>query len=74
MAIYHLNTRIIARSKGHSAVAAAAYRARMALVDERTGRKWDYSRKQEDILFEGIYAPQGAPEWSRDRGQLWNQA
>jgi hypothetical protein len=72
VAIYHLNTRIVSRSKGQSSVAAAAYRARMALIDERTGKKWDYGRRGADVLFEGIFAPKNAPEWMNDRGQLWN--
>ena len=38
MAIYHFNTRTHSRKKGHSAVAAAAYRSGQVLYDERTGR------------------------------------
>ena len=37
MAIYHFNTRTHSRAKGHSAVAAAAYRSGQVLYDERTG-------------------------------------
>ncbi len=72
MAIYHLTTKIVARSKGHSAVAAAAYRARMEITNERTGEVWNYSRKSGDVLFTGIYLPKDAPEWMQDRAQLWN--
>src|SRR5271156_660649 len=45
MAIYHLAAQEFSRGAGDSAVHAAAYRARCALVDERTGLKHDYSRK-----------------------------
>lgn len=72
MAIYHLNASIHSRGQGHSAVNGAAYLARGALIDERTGMRHDYSSKAHECLFEGIYAPKGAPEWARSRSQLWN--
>jgi MobA/MobL family len=72
MAIYHLSAQVISRGYGHSAVHAAAYRARADLTDERTGLRHDYSRKAGELLFEGIYAPKDAPEWAHDRAQLWN--
>lgn len=72
MAIYHLSAKVITRGAGHSAVHAAAYRARADLTDERTGLKHDYSRKSGDVLFSGIYAPKDAPGWAHDRAQLWN--
>jgi MobA/MobL family len=72
MAIYHLSAQVISRGAGHSSVHAAAYRARCDLTDERTGLKHDYSRKSGELLFAGIYAPKDAPEWTRDRAQLWN--
>ena len=37
MAIYHARVRTFSRAKGHSSVAAAAYRAGLLLVDEKTG-------------------------------------
>jgi len=42
MAIYHLHGKAVCRSKGHSAVAAAAYRAGEKLLDERRGCVHDY--------------------------------
>ena len=72
MAIYHLSVKIHSRSTGASAVARAAYRAREKLVDERTGESHDYSRR-EDLDGAEILDPREAPEWARDRGQLWNQ-
>lgn len=38
MAIYHLQAKVIQRSKGRSVVAAAAYRAAEALYDAELGR------------------------------------
>ena len=47
MAIYHLSVKIHSRSTGASAVAAAAYRSGMTLVDARTGEEHDYSRRSD---------------------------
>ena len=52
-----------------SAVAAASYRSGEILQQGDTTH--DYSRK-ENVLWSGIMAPEGAPAWARDRGQLWN--
>ena len=71
MAIYHLHVKVHSRSTGASAVARAAYRAREALVDERTGERHDYSRRS-DLDHAEIFAPEDAPDWVRDRSKLWN--
>lgn len=85
MAIYHLRAKIISRSKGqstvagaayrsggHSATHAAAYRSGEKLKDERTGRTFDYGRKQ-GIVHTEILAPQNAQNWVYNRSSLWNQ-
>ncbi len=73
MAIYHLSARIVSRAKGQSAVHKAAYNARTQLRDEREGRtSRDYSAEG-GLLFSGIFAPKGAPDWVQDREQLWNR-
>jgi len=61
----------MSRGKGHSAVAGAAYRAGVSLVDERTGEVHDYSRKG-GVLSAEIVTPDGVPV--PDRGELWNKA
>jgi len=71
VALYHLSAKAISRGSGQSAVAAAAYRSGSELVDERTGQVCDYTRKQAVIHTE-IMAPDNAPDWMRDRSQLWN--
>lgn len=73
MATYHLRAKIVSRGKGQSAIAAAAYRSGKALTDERTGEVKDFSRR-DHVAFEGIFAPAHAPDWARDRQQLWNRA
>ena len=45
MALFYFNAKLLSRSAGHNAVAAAAYRSGSELVDERTGLVHDYTRK-----------------------------
>jgi hypothetical protein len=71
MAIYHLCAKVIARSSGRSATAAAAYRAGEKIHDNRTGQTYDYTRKKE-VSYRRIFAPPNAPQWMKDREQLWN--
>lgn len=60
------------RSKGHSATAAAAYRACERIVDERTGEIHDYRRKGGLVVAE-LFTPPGV-SWSGSRADLWNAA
>lgn len=71
MADYHLSAKIIRRSSGRSATAAAAYRAAERIFDRRTGIEHDYSRKQGVVRSE-VLLPRDAPEPYRDRSELWN--
>lgn len=73
MAIFHLSTKPVSRSAGRSAVAAAAYRTRSVLLDERQGILHDYTRRT-GVLFAEIVLPVGVDEadWTRER--LWNEA
>jgi hypothetical protein len=43
---YSFNCKMVQRSRGQSAVAAAAYQAGEKLRDERTGRKYQYHKKK----------------------------
>ncbi|WP_415289341.1 Ti-type conjugative transfer relaxase TraA [Brevundimonas sp. S1H14] len=72
MAIYHFSAKIISRSTGRSAVAAAAYRSASRLFDERTEQPFDYSRKS-GVLHSEILLPDGAPERWFERQALWNE-
>lgn len=71
MAIYHLSMQIISRSKGQSAVAAAAYRSGEKLHDERTDEQKFYARHVQPETM--ILTPSDAPEWMKDRNRLWNE-
>lgn len=72
MAIYYLDAKVISRSTGRSAVAAASYRSGEILFDERYEKEHDYSRK-ENIAHTEILLPIDAPEWMNDRERLWNE-
>ena len=71
MAIYHLETKPIKRSEGRSSVASSAYRAGVALVDERTGIKHDYTKKGGVVKAETFIMHNGQ-QVAIDRNQLWN--
>jgi Ti-type conjugative transfer relaxase TraA len=72
MAIYHLSAKIISRSAGRSSVAAAAYRSRGSLHDERQGLDFDYSEKK-DLAYSEILLPKNVPAELKDRSVLWNE-
>ena len=72
MAIYHLSAKVIQRSQGRSAVAAAAYRAGAALEDQRQGRTFDYTAK-DGVVHSEVLLPDGAPDRWHDRAALWNE-
>ena len=71
MSSYRFSAKIISRKKGHSSVAAAAYRAGEKILDEQTKITYDY-RPRYGVLHTEILAPDDAPEWVHDRAQLWN--
>jgi Ti-type conjugative transfer relaxase TraA len=71
MAIYFFRATFIKRSRGQSAVAAAAYRSASRLHDYHLDRTFDYTAKP-DVVHSEILAPQGSPEWVHDRTLLWN--
>lgn len=71
MAIAFARVSIHSRAKGHSAVAAASYRAGIKLIDSRTGITHDYSRRH-DVVYSEILLPKGASHLFQDRTYLWN--
>src|SRR5229473_2698522 len=71
MAIYHFQVKIISRSQGRSAVAAAAYRSASEIHDQRQGQSFDYSDKP-NVVHSEIFSPTNAPAWVHDRESLWN--
>jgi ATP-dependent exoDNAse (exonuclease V) alpha subunit len=77
MAVYFLNVKTFGRAGGSSAASAAAYRSGERIRDERTGRTYDHSERQ-DVLNKEIVLPSRFADedmaWARDRASLWNAA
>ena len=71
IAIFHCPVKIIQRSKGRSAVAAAAYRSGEKLTNEWDGEIHDYTHKG-GIVHREIMLPAHAPPDFADRSTLWN--
>lgn len=71
MAVFHFSAKVIGRSSGRSAVAAAAYRAGERLHDQRIDRDHDFTNKA-GVLHSEVMLPKGAPEAFADRATLWN--
>ncbi|MEB2233412.1 MobA/MobL family protein [Xanthomonas campestris pv. campestris] len=73
MAIYHSRVKVFSRSRGDSAVAAAAYRAGLLLIDHLTGQRHDYRRRGGVVTSECL-APHDAPAWAFVPSELWQNA
>ena len=71
MAIYHLEAKVISRSVGRSAVAAAAYMSCSKIFNDYDGVQHDYTRKH-GLIYEQVLLPPQAPSEWQDRSVLWN--
>ena len=71
MAIYHLETKMVSRGAGRSAVAAAAYLSCSRLLNEYDGVQHDYTRKQ-GLVWQQVFLPVSAPAEWQNREILWN--
>ncbi|MGJ0515472.1 MAG: MobQ family relaxase [Methylomicrobium sp.] len=71
VANFHLDASIVGRKAEQGAIGFAAYRSAEKLLDEATGKTYDYSRRR-GVLYKEIIAPQHAPAWVYDRARLWN--
>ena len=71
MAIYHLEAKVISRSSGRSAVAAAAYMSCSEITNEYDGVNHDFTRKH-GLVWEQVFLPASAPMLWCDRRILWN--
>lgn len=68
---YHFRAKLISRSEGRAICAAAAYRSGEKIHDERYGLTFDYTPRT-SIYANEIRAPDHAPDWMKNRAQLWN--
>jgi len=67
MAAYYLNRAVIARGRGASAVASAAYRHGAQMKNELTGDTRNYTGKADEVVHKEIILPADAPQWAIDR-------
>ncbi len=65
MAIFHTSIKTFSRGRGQSAVAAAAYRGGLLLMDLLTGQQHDY-RRRSGVVESFCLAPPDAPAWALD--------
>lgn len=72
MAISYLGVSFNTRSKGHKAVAGAAYRSGEKLYDERYGMEHDFENRH-DVQYSNILLPEGADTRFSNREFLWNR-
>lgn len=71
MAIYHVNIKSYSRGKGHSSVAAAAYRAGFNLRDTKNGTIHKYKGRG-GVVSQEMLAPKDAPDWCLDVRSFWD--
>ena len=70
-AIYHCSIQIIGRSKGRSAVGAAASRSGEKILNTWDGVTHDYTNKG-GVIYKEILLPSHAPPEYAERAVLWN--
>lgn len=71
MAMYHFSISNVSRANGSSSCASLAYITGETVTDERTGRTYDYARK-ERVLTTGTVLPESAPPEYADPKNLFN--
>ena len=70
---YHCSIKLISRSSGRTAIAAAAYRSGERLHDSQLDKTYDYTRRR-GVEASFIVAPSSAPQWAYNLERLWNEA
>lgn len=73
MAIYHATVKAFSRGKGHSATAAAAYRAGIDITDTGARTVHRFSRRK-GVVAHFQMAPAGSPAWCSDPAVFWDAA
>ncbi|MBL0941919.1 MAG: AAA family ATPase, partial [Alphaproteobacteria bacterium] len=67
MAIYHMSAKILSRSSRNT-VGATAYRAGCKLIDQQTGKSFDFRSKS--VQHVELLLPESAPQWAHDLQNL----
>ena len=66
-----MESKVISRGNGRSAVAAAAYMSCGRIYNDYDGVQHDYTRKQ-GLVWQQIFLPERAPAEWQERATLWN--
>lgn len=71
MEVISLHVDTVSRGKGRSSVQIAAYCSRSKMLDERTGKTYNYT-KRSDLVYHEVMLPDHAPDAFRNSEVLWN--
>lgn len=71
MEVISLHVGIISRGAGRSSVQMAAYCSRSKMLDERTGRTYNYAMRS-DLVYHEVMLPTHAPDTFLNSEVLWN--
>ena len=75
MAIFSMRSKVIGRSAkggGRSAVQCSAYQDRLRLTDLETGKTYDYTDRDSDLIHAEVSLPSNWKEEYRNPENLWN--
>lgn len=72
MAIYHFSAAVVSRSKGQSAINTLAYVLKQREHDDHIDKTFDYSKKQDEVIFRETVMPEQARIRFRNENELWN--
>ncbi|SFU09627.1 MobA/MobL family protein [Mesorhizobium sp. YR577] len=70
---FRIQLGVVSRGDGHSAAKRSAYQSCGKTVDHE-GRAFDFRRKAKEHVLTMMFAPESAPDWSRDPEELWQRA
>jgi hypothetical protein len=71
MAHYHFDAKLVKRKDERTATQVAAYKLGQPIQCRSSAKTYDYSSNSR-VSANGIEAPDGAPSWVFDHGELWN--
>ena len=71
MEVISLHVGTVSRGEGRSTVQMAAYCSRSKMLDERTGRTYNYVERL-DLVYHAVMLPDHAPDIFLDSEVLWN--
>ena len=71
MALYSFNVSIVSGGSERGAVSASSYQSGQKMKDKQRNQTYNYEHK-ERIIYTNLLTPENAPEFAKNREQLWN--